>query len=64
LSSTSTDEELYGCDNCDGEFPEEDMATLGGDRYIEGFAPTAVPAVCNKCQDEYVAQFAYLRRAR
>lgn len=64
MSSTSAADELYGCDNCDGLFTEDDMYSLGGDRYIEGFAPTAVPAMCNKCQDDYIAMYTPIRRVQ
>lgn len=60
---TTLSEPLYGCDHCDGLFTEDNMASLGGDRYIEGYAPTAVPATCQGCQDEWTAQFLPRRRA-
>jgi hypothetical protein len=57
------DETLYGCDICGkGDIPREDMATLGGDRYIIGFAPQAYPAECVECQKENFRQMGVVRR--
>ena len=44
-------DELHTCDICDGEFDREDMYTLGGDMWREGFAPEAFPAECWTCHD-------------
>jgi hypothetical protein len=50
-------ETLYGCDVCGKSgFHRDEMATLGGDRYITGFGPQAYPAECIECQKEYFRQ--------
>jgi hypothetical protein len=49
MTSPTTDERTYGCDNCNGQFVAEDMHTLGGDRFVEGFAPEAYPSECTAC---------------
>lgn len=43
--------EKYVCDECDDLFVEDDMYSLGGDVAVEGFAPSAVPAVCVGCHE-------------
>jgi hypothetical protein len=43
------DEDLYGCDICDGLFEEDDMWTLGGDN-----SRGAYPAECNDCAEEHM----------
>jgi hypothetical protein len=57
ICGTARTEPLYGCDCCDGYFTEDNMATLGGDRYIDGYAPQAYPAVCEDCQAEAEAMY-------
>lgn len=47
-----SDFDLYVCDECNGSFHRDEMATLGGDRYTDGFAPEAYPACCENCADE------------
>lgn len=46
------DEELHSCDICGGEFTEEEMATLGGDRSVDGLGLMAFPAECVGCREE------------
>lgn len=43
----------YVCDICDKEFEEEDMSSLGGDVFQEGYAPSAVPAECISCHEDW-----------
>ena len=45
----------HTCDQCGGTFAEEDMHALGGDRFVDGFAPEAFPSECVDC---FLARFA------
>lgn len=45
------DADVATCDICDQTVHIDDMDRLGGDEYIEGYAPQAVPAVCQNCAD-------------
>lgn len=41
--------ELHTCEECGGVFVADDMHSLGGDRFVEGFAPEAFPPECVRC---------------
>lgn len=47
----ATTTELHSCDICDGRFPLEEMATLGGDMSMGGMGLMAYPAECNQCRE-------------
>jgi hypothetical protein len=51
-----SDIDMYVCDECNGLFHRDEMVTLGGDCYIEGFAPEAYPACCEDCADKNVRE--------
>ena len=61
-----TEDDVASCDHCGKHYDaEEEMASLGGDRWVTGRDGTeglmAYPATCHPCQDEEMRRYGFGR---